>query len=238
MNRSPSWLSRDLIQPAAVAAVAACALAHSLRTRGLRRSAVFVALGLGLPALGEHHAVRVQRSLRHHMQPQVRGVPLPALLGWYGITYATYALSGSILEGRKRSGRRADFPTPVMTALLATDLDLLLDAYGLDRGLWEWRDGGPYAAEIAGANGQRGVPLANFAGWIVLTGAVTALYERLAGDPVDARSEASGRAAAVLLLPYYLLPALWALPAGKTTYLLFANPFAAALVKGLRGWTR
>jgi uncharacterized membrane protein len=230
MQRSPSWLTRDLAQAALVAMGAA---AHSIRTRSIRRSMLFAALSLGFSALGEHHAVRVQRSLRHHMRPQVRGVPLPAVLGWYGITYAAYALAGSILEG-SAAVRSGSLLRPAATAALATDLDLLLDAYGLQRGLWEWRNGGPYAHEIVGANGQRGVPLENFAGWIVLTGGVTALYEWLAGDPKGARTPAAGRAAAVLLAPYYLLAAFWALGPRRARYLLYSALVPVALWLGLR----
>src|SRR3712207_8636075 len=35
---------------------------------------------------------------------------------------------------------------------------------GLDVGLWEWSGDGPYASEVEGPNGNRGVPLLNYAG--------------------------------------------------------------------------
>jgi hypothetical protein len=61
---------------------------QSVRTRGVRRTALVAALGLGLPALAEAYAVTLRRELRHHMQSQPKGVPLNAILGWYTITYA------------------------------------------------------------------------------------------------------------------------------------------------------
>ena len=72
---------------------------------------------------------------------------LPALAGRYTITYAA-----GVVERRRRRLR---------TAPLTTGLALNLDPYCFDRALWEWRDGGPYAAEVAGPNGQSGILLAN-----------------------------------------------------------------------------
>src|ERR671912_1766539 len=57
--------------------------------------------------------------------------------------------------------------------------DLLEDPFGLELGLWEWSEDGPYASEVKGPNGKRGVPLLNFAGWFALTTGVTLAYKRL-----------------------------------------------------------
>ena len=56
-------------------------LAASLRTRVLRRSALFFALGSGLPAVNELLATGPLRLLRHHVRYRVAGVPLAILLG-------------------------------------------------------------------------------------------------------------------------------------------------------------
>jgi uncharacterized membrane protein len=68
--------------------VAALSLLHSLRTRGLRRTLLFAALGNAIPILGELLAVHVLKVLRHHTQPQIRGVPLTIVLGWYTLATA------------------------------------------------------------------------------------------------------------------------------------------------------
>ena len=47
--------------------VAALNVIHSVRTRGLRRTLLFAALGNAVPILGELLAVRVLRMVRHHM---------------------------------------------------------------------------------------------------------------------------------------------------------------------------
>jgi hypothetical protein len=129
------------------------------------------------------------------------------------------------------------------TALAATSFDLLLDPFGLELGLWEWSEDGPYASEVKGPNGKRGVPLLNFAGWLALTTGVTLAYQRLqiagnvadAPDPEDSGDPGAERAAAILLLSYYLPAAVWALKRGRRKYLLYSTPFATMLCAGLQG---
>src|SRR5947209_4068328 len=124
MNPSPALLSAGLIA------------GQSGRTRGGRRAALFVALTLGPAALAAAYAVALRRDLRHHMQPQVKGVPLNAILGWYTITYAVFSLLESIgiRHGLDRHVQR--WVLPPSTAAVATSLDLILDCVGLDLGLW------------------------------------------------------------------------------------------------------
>jgi hypothetical protein len=61
--------------------VAALNVVHSLRTRGLRRTLLYAALGNAIPILGELLAVHVLGMLRHHVRTQVKGVPLAIALG-------------------------------------------------------------------------------------------------------------------------------------------------------------
>ena len=216
------------------------AVMHSLRARGPWRTFVFAVLGLGLPALAEYRAINVTRVLRHHGQPRVKEVPVSVVLSWYTMAYATFALMESIWSqaGVARGKRR--WLLPASTALVATSLDLALDPFGLEQGLWEWNSDGPYAAEIAGANGKHGVPLANFAGWLGLTGSVTLGYGLLAGNTRDegtrpgaAGSVKAGRAAARLLLPFYLPAATWALRQRKPRYLLYSALVPLVLLRAL-----
>jgi uncharacterized membrane protein len=67
-------------------------LIHSVRTRGLRCTLLFVALGTGIPILGELLAIHALKVIRHHIQPQISGVPLAIALGWYNVGYGTLAL--------------------------------------------------------------------------------------------------------------------------------------------------
>ena len=224
--------------------VAALSVIHSLRTRGLRRTLLFAALGNAIPILGELLIVRVLKMLRHHVRPQVKGVPFAIALGWYNVGYGTLAIvNGIIYDGADPHQDRDSLALAPATALAATNLDLLLDPLGLELGLWEWSEDGPYASEVKGPNGKRGVPLLNFAGWLALTTGVTLAYQRLqitgnvadVPDPEDSGGPGTERAAALLLLSYYLPAALWALNQRRLKYLFYSAPFATTLCAALKG---
>ena len=228
---SMEWLQRALMNPWPGLLSAGLIAGQSVRTRGVRRTAVFAALGLGLPALAEAYAVTLRRELRHHMQPQLKGVPLNAILGWYTITYAVFSLLESIGRRHGLNRRVPHRVLPPSTAAVATSLDLILDCVGLDLGLWEWSQGGPYAPEVVGPNGQHGIPVANFVSWLALTGSVTGCYlllePRLGEGPpsrgtAGQRPATAGRTAALVLLPYYLAGAGWALGRRRPRYLLYS----------------
>jgi uncharacterized membrane protein len=224
--------------------MAGLSTAHSLRARGLRRTLLFATLGHAIPVLGEYLAVNVLRVLRHHAEPQLKGVPLAVALGWYNVAYGTLAVVESILN---RAYPNKDQQSRILspgTALVATSLDLLVDPFGLDLGLWEWSGDGAYATEIEGPNVKHGVPLLNFVGWLGLITSVTLAYQRLNPDdeiarpllqPGAAGSPEVGRTAALLLLPYYLPAVVWTLKRRKPKYLLYSAPFSVASWAALRG---
>jgi hypothetical protein len=182
--------------------------------------------------------------LRHHVRPQVKGVPLAIALGWHNIGYGTLAIvKGAINNSADPHQGRNSLALASATALAATSFDLLLDPLGLELSLWEWSEDGPYASEAKGPNGKRGVPLLNFVGWLSLTTGVTLAYQRLqitgnvadVPDPEDSGGPGSERAAALLLLSYYLPAALWALKQKRRKYLLYSAPFATTLCAALKG---
>ena len=220
--------------------VAGLNIVHSLRVRGLRRTSRFAVLGTAIPVLGEHLAVNILKVLRHHVRPQVGGVPLAIALGWYNIGYGTFAVMESVLDAiDPHEGKRSRALVPA-ASLAATSLDLLLDPAGLDLNLWQWSSDGSYAAEVEGPNGKRGVPLLNFVGWIGLTTSVALAYQRLNSSAVGplrsgaASGPGAGRRAALLLLSYYLPAAAWATKRRRRKYLLYSAPFSAALWAALK----
>jgi uncharacterized membrane protein len=230
MSGSGSRLSMALTAHSLV--VAGLSAAHSLRTRGLRRTLLFAALGSGIPILGELLAVNVMRVLRHHAYPQAGGVPLAIALGWYNVGYGTFAVMESIMNATgPRESTRALAPA---AALAATSLDLLLDPCGLDLGLWEWSGDGPYASDVHGPNGKRGVPLLNFVGWILLVTCVTLAYQLFKPGRSAAGDSEAGRGAALMLLSYYLPAAAWALKQRRPKQLIYSAPFAVALWVALK----
>lgn len=214
-------------------------LAHSLRARGGRRSAELALLAIGLPGLAEYGAIHGLTLLRHRTTPQIAGVPVLALLGWYNVTYPSFALvEGLLIDAQVRPSTRR-WAVPLGTALVGTSVDLLLDGLGLDRGLWEWSSDGPYAAEIIGPNGRRGIPLLNFVGWLGLATAVSGIYllrhpdDHAVDRPGGAGTPAATRTAALLLLPSYLGGAAWAVSRRRWRSLVYAALVPLAIGLGL-----
>jgi uncharacterized membrane protein len=201
-------------------------VAASIRTRGLRRSALFFVLGTGLPAAGELLATGPLKLLRHRVRYRIAGVPLAILLGWYAVIHGSFVIARRVSECI-RLGEDAEKAVPALAALIGVGLDLILDPAGLDIGLWEWNVDGAYAGEEVGPNGHRGVPLVNYLGWISLVGSATYVY----GPRVE--DEAENRLPALLLLPYYLAAVAWALKRRKLGYLLVSAVFPVALYAAL-----
>jgi uncharacterized membrane protein len=220
-------LALDDVSPRLSKVILVCAalnavlhLVASIRTSGLRRSATFFALGTGLPAAGELLATGPLKLLRHRVRYRIAGVPLAVLLGWYAVIRGSFVIAGRLSERLQRGEDTKRVTVPAFAALIGVGLDLILDPAGLDIGLWEWNVDGAYGGEV-GPNGQRGVPLVNYLGWISLVGGVTYLYGREDG--------AETRLPALLLLPYYLAAVGWALKRRKFGYLLLSAPFPVAL---------
>jgi uncharacterized membrane protein len=209
----------------------ALTLAHSLKTRGLRRTLLFAALGIGIPSGAEYLAINCARALRHHTEPQLANVPLPIMVGWYNAAYPTFAAVEALLAPLELKGTRHLIVLPLLTAIAATSLDTLLDPMGLDQGLWEWTEGGPYAADIVGPNGVAGIPVGNFVGWLVLTSLVPALYLALTRN--ERPAQAAGRTAALLLVPNALAALGWAAQRGKLRFVLPALPALLLLALAL-----
>lgn len=225
MDDANPLLSKLLL--AGATASAGLNLASSVRDRGLGRSAVLLALGAGLPAVGELLATGPLGLLRHRTRPRVAGVPVAVVLGWYGTIHGSFAVAGRVLDRLPLSRRAKGRALPPLAALVGVSLDSILDPAGLDAGLWEWSHDGSYAREVEGANGRRGVPLVNYLGWAALVGGASYLYG-LAGERED-----RGALPALLLLPYYLTALVWALGRRRFRYLVYSAAFPVALYAGL-----
>jgi uncharacterized membrane protein len=123
-----------------------------------------------------------------------------------------------------------------------TSLDLVIDCFDLDQGPWEWNLDGPYAAEIEGANGRNGIPLLNFFGWIFLVAVVVLLHQSLTqteeAENVQRPQRQPGveRLIVVMLFPYHLVSAIWAIKKRRPRYPLYSVVFPATLVAAL--WNR
>lgn len=93
------------------------------------------------------------------LQPQLLGVPLLIPLAWLMMLPPAWAVA-------QRITRRSSGPAFVIVAALAfTAWDLFLDPQMVHWGLWVWERPGAYF----------GIPLVNFAGWLLVSGLITAL---------------------------------------------------------------
>jgi uncharacterized membrane protein len=233
---SPQYMRGILAQSLMIAALATV---HSLYVRGVRRTLLFAGFSLSLAAIGEAIVINAFHMLRHHTRPQIKGVPLGAVLGWYNISYASFATAERLIESwLPTTGSRR---LPWATAAIATSLDLLMDCMAVDQGLWEWSGDGMYAPEIKGANGKLGIPISNFLGWIALTSSVVLLYMRAANALVQQPSKLAkinqglaSRGAALLLLPYYGEALIWAIQRRKFRYVLYSSLVPTVLLMALR----
>jgi len=113
--------------------------------------------------------------------PQLAGVPVVVALAWGGMGLAGYAVARAVAPGG--GWRRV-----AVGALALTAWDLFLDPQMVGQGLWVWAEDGFY----------RGVPLSNFAGWLLVSALVMLVIQRIVGaaPPEEIVSTAGrGRAA-------------------------------------------
>ena len=141
------------------------ALAHALWTWPLRSTLVLFVGGAAIAFVGEVNVIR-QGLLRHHVEPQVRGVPLVVLAAWPATVYVFYRAAALVVT--------AGVQAAALAAVVATLFDVFQDPVGVERGLWT------YPAARLSEPRWRGVPWWNFAGWLVIV-FVTAMLPALVG---------------------------------------------------------
>ena len=227
MRDADPRLSKLVLAHAALGA--ALNLTGAVRSGGPGRAAGLFALGVGLPAAGELLATGPLRLLRHRTRPRAAGVPVAILLGWYCAVNGSLAVAEDALDALPLDEDVRERLLPLGAALVGTSLDLILDPAGLDAGLWEWSGDGAYASGVTGANGRSGVPLVNYAGWLLLVAGVASVYGRLFGE-----RRTSGRLPALLLLPYYLAAVAWAVKRHGHRYLIYSALFPVAFALSLK----
>lgn len=157
-----------------VVLLAACAVAFAAGAWGLRRAlaafgaavltgyaAELVGLLTGFP-FGEYGYGDV-------LQPQLGGVPVVVALAWGGMGLAAYAVAVAVAP--------AGWARVCVGAGALTAWDLFLDPQMVRLGLWTWAEHGFY----------RGIPLSNFAGWLLVSALVMVVVGRVGGDAEPGR---------------------------------------------------
>jgi putative membrane protein len=92
------------------------------------------------------------------LRPAAGTVPLVVPLAWAAMGLPGYAVGGTV--ARTRAGRI------VVGAVALTAWDLFLDPQMIRNGFWRWAHPGPY----------QGVPLSNFAGWLLVSAVLMAVF--------------------------------------------------------------
>jgi uncharacterized membrane protein len=95
------------------------------------------------------------------LRPAAGTVPLVVPLAWAAMGLPGYAAGAAV--ARTRAGRIA------VGAVALTAWDLFLDPQMIRNGFWRWAHPGPY----------QGVPLSNFAGWLLVSAALMAVFDGL-----------------------------------------------------------
>jgi uncharacterized membrane protein len=110
-------------------------------------------------------------------------VPILIPIAWFMMIYPSYVMANLIADGRATSAKgsvRHVVWLSILSAIIMTAWDLPMDPLMSGIGHWVWEQGGPYF----------GVPIQNFAGWLVTTFTVYILFrgfEQWRGLPEDER---------------------------------------------------
>ncbi|MET7399509.1 carotenoid biosynthesis protein [Dactylosporangium sp. NPDC005572] len=146
---------------------------HAWTTRGPRTAAALIAVttggGLLVEALGRATGVPFgDYDYTGALGPRLLGVPFVIPLAWTWMAWPAWVAAG-------RLTRTAPARIGVAGLGLAS-WDLFLDPQMVSEGYWQWS--GPATA----LPGVPGIPVTNYAGWLVVATAMMALL-RLAGGP-------------------------------------------------------
>lgn len=204
-----------------------------LAKRGGKGAALHAAvLGVGLPAAAEVWITSLDKLLTHRTSLQVLGVPLAIPLLWFNIIFGSLATVETALKRSGFSEEEVETFSAPAAALTATSLDLVMDCFGLDSGLWEWKLGGPYAKDVIGANGERGIPILNFLGWLTLAWSVVYLFQKADRERAN-RGERTRKVVILALIPYYLVSVAWSVKCGKLRFLFYSAAFPVLVAYAL-----
>jgi putative membrane protein len=155
---------------ATVVLLAAAAVTHAAAAWGVRAAAVLlaVAAGIGLAAEAVGVATGVPFGGYDYagtLGPEVLGVPALVPLAWTMLAYPGLLLGRRLTGG----GRTA---TALAGGLALAAWDLFLDPQMVADGHWTWRDPAPALP------GVPGVPLTNYAGWVLVAVVMVAALDR------------------------------------------------------------
>ena len=207
--------ARTPVTMLSVVVFAVASLADAARVHGRRGVAALLAVacggGLLVEGLGLHTGVPF--GPYHYtgtLGPELVGVPVIVPLAWMMMAWPALVVARALARG------------PVAVALVGgaalASWDLFLDPQMVAAGHWVWADPMPALPFVPG------VPLSNYAGWVVVAILMTAALHRLVGPTGTGQAPVSRPAAALYL---------WAYASSVVAHALFFGLPGSAVVGGL-----
>nr|WP_284290660.1 carotenoid biosynthesis protein [Angustibacter aerolatus] len=160
---------------ATVLLFAAASVTHCAATRGVRAAVLLLALGGGAGLLAEAVGVATGVPFGAYayagtLGPQVAGVPLIVPLAWVMMGYPALVLG-------RRLGGAHDARVVLLGGLALAAWDLFLDPQMVAAGHWTWQ------FPVPALPGVPGIPLTNYAGWVLVALVVVGLLHRALPEP-------------------------------------------------------
>lgn len=171
-----------LVQPAASSWIGATqtpllllfGLIHAAYLLGWRQALAFFVLSAGISWGFEQVGVATGwiyggYHYSDRLQPKLGYVPLVIPVGWFMMMYPSYVIANLVGEGRptvSRLGLGRVAGLSLLGGMAMTAWDLAIDPILVGHGMWVWEEGGAYF----------GVPVQNFAGWLVTTFTIYLIY--------------------------------------------------------------
>ncbi|WP_218617247.1 carotenoid biosynthesis protein [Cryptosporangium aurantiacum] len=158
----------------------AAAVTHAAVTRGVRPAAVVVVVtaggGLVVEAVGTATGVPFgEYTYASSLGPAVLGVPWVIPLAWTMMAWPAWLVAGRLAS--------AGWLRVLVSGWALASWDLFLDPQMVDAGHWTWATTDPALP------GVPGIPLSNYAGWLLVAVVMSGLLQLLHVD-ADARHDA------------------------------------------------
>lgn len=151
-------------------------LTHAMVALGWRHSLIFFALSAAISWTYEQVGVATGAIYGPYhytaqLGPKLGHVPLLIPIAWFMMIYPSYVIANLIVDGQptgSRGGLSRLLGLAFLSAMVMTAWDLVVDPLLTQAVMtaWVWEQGGPYY----------GVPVQNFAGWLLTTFTVYAAY--------------------------------------------------------------
>ena len=131
--------------------------------------------------------------------PIINNAPILIAISWTGLIYMALVCTMMIIDGAVDS--TIHLSHILLTAMLVTILDLVLDPIAVDEGRWSWDNPGKYY----------GVPIKNFIGWFFNCSVILLLFSLIGTSHIMTNSYAKYIEFAPGIL-FVILPAIAARP--------------------------